>query len=124
MERYILANLEREFGGVKPMNNIEILEDKKEMFIDTLYESYRQSEVKPFEKALENLIKENKELKDKCKELNFKYTAQWVDDNFIAKSKVKEKIEELQEEFEYLGNNNKRVNKMTIEILQELLKGE
>lgn len=32
------------------------------MFIDTLYECYRQSEVKPFEKAIENLIARNKQL--------------------------------------------------------------
>lgn len=41
------------------------------------------------------MVKENKELKNKCNELNFKYTAQWVDDNFIPKSKVKEKIEKI-----------------------------
>lgn len=82
------------------MNNIEILEnkiqcfrhlqntlddDEKELFEDGI----QQKEIE----AIENLIQENKELKNKCNELNFKYTAQWVDDNFIPKSKIKEKIE-------------------------------
>ena len=71
------------------MNNIEILEDKKEMFIDTLYECYRQSEVKPFEKALENLIKENKELKEKDIHIT-KETVEFVNSHYIHKSKVKE----------------------------------
>ena len=76
------------------MNNIEILEEfiedykelvtqKKEVIIDYKY-------LKEKVQAIENLIKEYKELEDKCNELNFKYTAQWVDDNFIPKSKLQE----------------------------------
>lgn len=39
----------------------------------------------------------------------------------VSVQKIKDKIKELKEEFEYLGDENKRVNKMTIETLQELL---
>ena len=38
--------------------------------------------------------------------------------------KVKDKIEELRAEYEYLGEENKRVNKFEIELLQELIKGD
>jgi hypothetical protein len=114
------------------MNNIEILEKlKDEQYtketVNTLYEFYDE-EFKPYvlstdeRNALENLIKENKELKDKCKELNFKYTAQWVDDNFIPKSKVKDKIEYLKSlEFGTDVVTQSTANLTTICILQELL---
>lgn len=49
--------------------DIEIIEDNIEMFIDTLYECYRQSAVKPFEKAIENLIARYKELKQENEQL-------------------------------------------------------
>jgi predicted translin family RNA/ssDNA-binding protein len=88
--------------------------------------------------TIENLIKENKELKNKCNELNFKYTAQWVDDNFIPKSKVKEKIEEIQQTYDSYSEiiNGEKVIKMKYfceavelahkqDVLEELLeKGE
>jgi hypothetical protein len=125
------------------MNNIEILEKlKDEQYtketVNTLYEFYDE-EFKPYvlstdeRNALENLIKENKELKDKCKELNFKYTAQWVDDNFIPKSKVKEKIEELEKQAEEVKNHYKGTYacldeylnaKSKIQGFKELLEGE
>lgn len=81
------------------MNNIEILEDKKEMFIDTLYECYRQSEVKPFEKALENLIKENKELKEK----NKKWEEIYDEDQ--------EQITQLNNKIFQLETDNKKLDK-------------
>ena len=42
----------------------------------------------------------------------------------IPVSLVKDKIEELRAEYEYLGEDNKRVNKFEIELLQELLERE
>ena len=42
----------------------------------------------------------------------------------IPVSLVKDKIEELRAEYEYLGEDNKRVNKFEIELLQELLESE
>ena len=69
------------------MNNIKMLEDYIEALRNPKSFKYTNEQKA---QAIENLIKENKELKDKCNELNFKYTAQWVDDNFIPKSKVKE----------------------------------
>lgn len=92
------------------MNNIEILEHFLEM------EDYENKE--DFLQAIKNLIKENKELKNKCNELNFKYTAQWVDDNFIPKSKVKEKIEYIEKNY---GEHSEFSIGKSIEFLQELL---
>lgn len=123
------------------MNNIEI-NDKLETDIENKYIKYKENVKFTTEEAIyilkrkdfcdeveniaiENLIKENKELKEKMKGMYDKsnklieVTNLYL--NSIPKSKVEEKIEELQEEFEYLGNDNKRVNKMTIEILKELL---
>lgn len=103
------------------MNSIEILEE----LINGAKE-FNQYDGNKYYKAIENLIKENKDLKNKCNELNFKYTAQWVDDNFIPKSKVKEKIEELKKEFdkediyEILTEEAKNLL-IRIEVLQELL---
>lgn len=137
------------------MSDIEILEENKEIFIDILYECCRQSQVKPFEKALENLIKENKELNEKNKkweelydedqkyitQLNNKIFQLETDNkkldkenqglfeaynfnntnllaktlkeyrkeilNSIPKSKVKEKIEELEKQAEEVKNHYK-----------------
>jgi hypothetical protein len=63
------------------------------MFIDTLYECYRQSEVKPFEKALENLIQENKELKEKIEEYEKQLDLDYVEGNYILKSALQELLD-------------------------------
>lgn len=47
------------------------IENNIDMFMDTLYENYRQSAVKPFEKAIENLMERNKDLKMKIEALGY-----------------------------------------------------
>lgn len=104
--------------------DIEILEDNKDMFIDTLYECYRQSAVKPFEKAIENLINRVKELEEDNKhqwEERCKMAIE-LDNDVITKSKIKEKIEELEKlekGFNFTGLITECETK--IEVLQELL---
>ena len=99
------------------MNNIEILEDKKEMFIDTLYECYRQSEVKPFEKAIENLIQENKELKEENNKLKScegildafslgkESSRQRIEFDYIPKSKIEDVINNSVSSYDCLKEN-------------------
>ena len=81
--------------------------------------------------AIENILsdykrvlKENEDLKSQNKELEMQYLLQkdLINGNdYISKQKIKGKIEELRAEYEYLGEDNKRVNKFEIELLQELL---
>lgn len=86
------------------MNNIEILEE----FIEKNIKSRLRTELNANElQAIENLIKEYKELKekyefvinnnldDKYEEVLEKTFKKYIDKDFISKSKVKEKIEEL-----------------------------
>ena len=47
------------------------IENNIDMFMDTLYENYRQSAVKPFEKAIQNLIAKNKELEEENRKLKY-----------------------------------------------------
>lgn len=47
-------------------------------------------------KAIENLIARNKELEEKLE--NWKFTANYVEKNYISKAKIEEKIEELEKE--------------------------
>lgn len=119
MERYILANLEREFGGVKSMNNIEILED----YIKLINKGYCEDcnelcniygapafPSKAIAETIENLIQENKELKEALEKEKIKVDflvgkkmiekdnhAREVKINienfYIPKSKVKEIVE-------------------------------
>ena len=46
---------------------------------------------------------------------------EYVEKNYIHKAVIIDKIKELKEEYEFLGDDNKRVNKFEIELLQELL---
>lgn len=110
--------------------DIEILEDNKDMFIDTLYECYRQSAVKPFEKALENLINRVKEL-EKYEE--YYRDMEEVNKKFIAVDKIKEKIEEVDNYGDtesvsppyYITKKGAEIFKADAElILQELLEEE
>ena len=110
--------------GIKLMNNIEILE---EMLNADKYLGKFLSE--PRRKAIENLIQENKELKEE-KQLAYKLgyrngcndTTKFNDKEFIRKTKVKEKIEYLKSlEFGSDLVTQSTANLTTISILQELL---
>lgn len=48
-------------------------------------------------------------------------TPQYIKENYISVQKVKDKIEELEKEYKYLAEENQRVNKFEIELLQELI---
>ena len=106
------------------MTNIEILE---ELIKKANLEDVDMNDVFYGEhiKAIENLIKENKELKEKAKN-----TMGLIGANYIHKDKVKEKIEEIfnemdeldEEEFDEDIVNDKRNLQDTIIVLKELLK--
>ena len=111
--------------------DIEILEDNKDMFIDTLYECYRQSAVKPFEKAIENLINRIKELEEEVERriekeaLDYRYVDKnmlrkdIIQRDYIPKSKIKEKIEELKKNKDF--DEDVYVEEFAVDILKELL---
>ena len=116
------------------MNNIKILEEYiKEVWkpkpIHNVIPDWATIEKKEIQ-AIENLIKENKELKEKNKEINQRIklkleNERCADKDFISKSKVKEKITYLQSlEFEDKLVSQWVANATTINILQELLGGE
>ena len=98
------------------MNNIEILE---ELIKKANVEDVDMNDVFYGEhiKAIENLIKENKELKEKAKN-----TMGLIGANYIHKDKIKEKIEEIKSKM-----NNDCIalhsfqREAQIDILQELL---
>ena len=108
------------------MNNIEILEE-------LLAEGF--SAMCPLEaEAIENLIKEYKELKEKQKEYEKQLDLDYVEENYIPKSKVKEKLEEIYKEYVAIMENEKRSledkNICAFQhgamrtVLEELLEGE
>ena len=78
-------------------------------------------------KAIENLIKRNKELEEKVNKYEKQIDLEWVEDNYIEKSKVREKIEKLENKmppdddyaFEIQNDIYSKIN-----ILQELLEGD
>lgn len=63
----------------------------------------KQIRMERFKKAIENLIARNKELEDELKrQINAReITEKYIDEKFIEKSKVREKIEELKGKIEY-----------------------
>jgi len=78
------------------MNNMEILEHLIKCCHDESDILYKlDGETK---KSLENLIQENKELKEEVKEYEKQLDLDYVEENYISKSKLKEKIEELKKE--------------------------
>lgn len=71
------------------------------------------------------LQKENEELKNQeatQRKINELLVQRYS--NSISLQKIKDKIEELQKEYKYLGEENQRVNKFEIELLQELIEEE
>lgn len=79
---------------------IEILEDR-DMFIDTLYENYRQSTVKPFDKAIQGLL----DLYNKEKEKNKKQS--------VAITEYKELLEQANNKVDELQNTDLAIVYMT-----------
>lgn len=75
---------------------------------------------------IEKLLKENERLKTKIDICNWqeKSCREIIESKYISKEKIKDKIKKLRAEYEYLGEENKRVNKFEIELLQELIKGD
>lgn len=123
---------------------------KIEYFLDLVDETIDENieveeiEIKELRQAIENLIKgynymcklyydlgsnycdldeKNKKLEKENQSYRDYFGTPPCYDNadYIPKSKVRDKIEELKEEYEYLGNDNKRVNKFEIYLLEELL---
>ena len=82
-------------------------------FIDAIREEY---DVVREKQALENLIKRYRELEESNKILNDLY---W--NECIPKSKVKEKIEELEESKEYAYRDEEIMFKKALQVLQELM---
>ena len=79
---------------------IEILQDR-DMLIDTLYETYNQSTVKPFDKAIDAVIN-------------------YIENESIPKEKVENKLEEI-EEFETCVVIEEFQREAKIDVLKELL---
>lgn len=126
----------RKMKGLNHMNNIE----KLEKFINDFNEFKEKRDLNLFvmnweeKQALENLIQENKELKEENEKLT--YARNWYFEHFtsqactaeqlhkilrfdyIPKSKVKEMIKELEEK---QNNNDKNIFGYGIYFLQELL---
>lgn len=79
---------------------------------------------------IEKLLKGNEELNLKYSMLyngkieKMKAQEVKIKSQVIPVYKVKDKIKKLRAEYEYLGEENKRVNKFEIELLQELIKGD
>ena len=88
------------------MNKIEILEELKEWFNNFDLDSIKH---KPEEyiQAISTLIAENKELKEKIKEINEEYNAEQKHEmeNTIPKSKVEEEIDKLNKKEKDLQNS-------------------
>ncbi len=116
IEEYYIP-IERLNDYIEKSELSEILKQRLKKYQDADDGEYKQEYLTRGELELVDRYKECSELlKILCKEDIYKIKL-----DYIPKSKVKEKIEELEEEYQYLGNDNKRVNKMTIEVLQELL---
>ena len=104
------------YGQTRSMNNIEILE----LFIKSIRSDLHDDSEDNQEtaNAIENLIQENKELKEEISKYEKQLDLDYVEENYISKSKVKEKIEELKEK---QNNSNKNIYGYGIYFLQELL---
>lgn len=96
----------------------DILEySDKDYFMETLYETYHQSNVKRFEKAIDTVLKALEEYE---KQLDLDY----VRDNYIPKEKVREKIKELGKDIpmmtpRYFDWDSSEVIKLLEELLGE-----
>ena len=114
------------------MNIEEAIEEleygNKDMFMDTLYECYRQSVVKPFEKAIETLLTAYEKEKEYSIKIQKLYFEQRDIINHDYKDKIKAKIEEYKEMIKatykdktYHGDKRRFDCYEIIEVLQSLL---
>lgn len=82
------------------MNNIEIIEEFIEQYNASYPDEKEWVAIYPEQiEAIENLIQYNKKLKERCKELikEKQELTTIIEDDCIPKSKVKEKINKIQE---------------------------
>ena len=124
----ILEDLLKQKYDNQLLNTLSKMNEKDEVYILTIFER----------EAIENLIKENKELKDTNKKLyelcKNKSMQEFINNEcgFISKSKVREKIEKIEEIFNEMDEldeegfdedivNYKRNLQDTIIVLKELL---
>lgn len=105
------------------MNNIEILEKLVERCKECKFACCEQCEINNTQvRAIENLIKENKELKEGQIETLDKILQPQLLKKYVSKNKIKEKIEYLKSlEFGTDLVTQSTANLTTICILQELL---
>lgn len=112
---------------------LDELEIEKEDMSDEPKIAYLMQEIranKTILNLIEKLLKENEELNLKYSMLyngkieKMKAQEVKIKSQVIPVYKVKDKIKKLRAEYEYLGEENKRVNKFEIELLQELIKGD
>lgn len=109
------------------MNNIEILEHLIKSCHDENDILYKLD--KETKKALENLIKENKELKEKREEYEKQLDLDYVKENYIPKSKIEKALDKMNERYmtpEAISNSNGATfnywtgkRDMCIELLEE-----
>lgn len=85
-----------------------------------------EGELKAYKDRVNELKAELEKEKEKNKELNWKYTASWVDEHFVSKDKIKAKIEEINKEMLNEENSLELFyrKKYCKEILQSLLEKE
>jgi len=102
-DKWYLHKLEYRTERIKMMNNIEILEEFIKHYKE-VQEKYKDDEIQAeierscyFEEvpaeAIENLIKENKELKEKIEEYGKQLDLDFVEENFIPKSALQELLD-------------------------------
>ena len=116
------------------MNNIEILKDLEKYigFANKQCNFSNDADYKwhkELAEAIENLIQENKKLKEKIEEYEKQLDLDYVEENYIPKLKLKEKIEELKkeekQELKGLKGQDRYFVKQTYQakaiVLQELL---
>lgn len=93
------------------MNNIEILERLEQM-----QQTFREDGLQGYEmaiasakKLINNLIQENKELKEKQKEYEKQLDLDYVEENYIPKSKIEKALDKMNERYmtpEAISNSN------------------
>jgi len=118
-------NIEEAIKYIK--NDIEIDKDTASWFENG---NMTKEQIEESIDAYETLLTAYEKEKEKNKELNWKYTASWVDEHFISKDKLKEIVDEcipkkeniITRELEYTPNANAN-SYLTQEILS-LLKEE
>lgn len=98
---------------------IEILKDRERDF-DELYSTFRQSFIKPYDKAIDKVLKlidnQQKEIEELKNYEKYYEEMEEVNKKFIAVDKIKEKIQYWQKERHIAGEH------LVVEVLKSLLK--